>query len=379
MVSVKEQFGCSSVFSAPFKVVNANGGNGPDAASNLIAIPLSNTQVELDWANNQYATFNETAFEIYRSTSQGSSYAFIGSVPADTITYVDATALPNISYYYIVRAVNNNAAALLSNEANATTFSDRTPPSAPANLHVVSTTNTSATLVWDAATDNVGIDRYDVYINGIKSYSTDKLNILVNGLDKGKQYVFFVKAKDLSDNYSTQSSQVSAFSALQGLQYKYYEGSWSVLPDFNTLTPVKTGFTSNIDISVRTATINLVLFGKGISKYLWQVHIRLKLILMMAVNCGWRLIMPQQRLSLTMMDCMLHSLSPERSRYNQVFILFLLHFLNRVAEKLWNCIGHARNYSAMPTGIRLLIISLPIILHLPGVAFGAYKYYGNSA
>ena len=179
-------------------------------ASNVIAIPLSNTQVELDWANNQNAAFNETAFEIYRSTSHGSSYALIGSVPADTITYVDSSCLPNTTYYYVVRAINNNAAALLSNEVSATTFSDKVPPSAPENLHVVSTTNTSVTLAWDAATDNVGIDRYDVYINGIKNYSTDKLNIIANGLDKGKQYVFYVKAKDLSGNYSTQSSQVSA-------------------------------------------------------------------------------------------------------------------------------------------------------------------------
>jgi predicted esterase len=267
IVSVKEQFGCNSVFSAPFKVINANGSNGPDAASNLIAIPLSNTQVELDWANNQYPTFNETAFEIYRSTSQGSTYVFIGSVPAETITYIDSTGLPNTTYYYVVRSINNNAAALLSNEVNATTFSDKEPPSAPENLHIVSTTNTSVTIAWDTATDNVGIDRYDVYINGIKSYSTDKLNIIANGLDKGKQYVFYVKAKDLSGNYSTQSSQVSAFSALQGLQYKYYEGSWSVLPDFNTLTPIKTGFTPNIDISVRNRNDQ---FG-----FVWQGYIKI--------------------------------------------------------------------------------------------------------
>ena len=36
-----------------------------------------------------------------------------------------------------------------------------------------------------------------------------------------------------------------------GLNYKYYEGNWDVLPNFNALTPVKTGTTPNIDISVR--------------------------------------------------------------------------------------------------------------------------------
>lgn len=37
-----------------------------------------------------------------------------------------------------------------------------------------------------------------------------------------------------------------------GLTYKYYEGTWNNLPDFSTLTPVKTGNSKNVDISVRT-------------------------------------------------------------------------------------------------------------------------------
>ncbi|TGD80858.1 malectin domain-containing carbohydrate-binding protein, partial [Hymenobacter wooponensis] len=36
-----------------------------------------------------------------------------------------------------------------------------------------------------------------------------------------------------------------------GLEYKYYEGYWSQLPDFNTLTPVKTGQVANFDLSLR--------------------------------------------------------------------------------------------------------------------------------
>jgi uncharacterized delta-60 repeat protein len=37
-----------------------------------------------------------------------------------------------------------------------------------------------------------------------------------------------------------------------GLNYKYYEGTFSALPDFTTLTPIKTGNTPNIDLGVRT-------------------------------------------------------------------------------------------------------------------------------
>lgn len=44
--------------------------------------------------------------------------------------------------------------------------------------------------------------------------------------------------------------------ASNGLNYKYYEGTWNALPDFSTLTPVKTGTTANLDLGLRTAGRN---------------------------------------------------------------------------------------------------------------------------
>ncbi len=43
---------------------------------------------------------------------------------------------------------------------------------------------------------------------------------------------------------------------VSGLQYEYYEGVWSSLPDFNALTPVKTGTTPAFDLSPRNRTDN---------------------------------------------------------------------------------------------------------------------------
>ncbi|WP_018618483.1 NPCBM/NEW2 domain-containing protein [Spirosoma luteum] len=40
-------------------------------------------------------------------------------------------------------------------------------------------------------------------------------------------------------------------STTNGLDYKYYEGSWNVLPDFSSLTAAKTGTSSQPDLSVR--------------------------------------------------------------------------------------------------------------------------------
>ncbi len=64
-----EQYGCGTNFSPNFTVVSANGNPKPDPATNLVAVPLSTTQVQLTWENNLSPTVNETAFEIYRGST----------------------------------------------------------------------------------------------------------------------------------------------------------------------------------------------------------------------------------------------------------------------------------------------------------------------
>jgi len=265
-VSVTEKYGCSSIFSPPFKVINANGTPAPDAASSLVATTISKNS-KFNWIgqNKLSPANNETAFEIYRGTNAGGPYTYAGNTPADTLSFIDKNLTPNVKYYYRIRAINNNGASALSNEAWSITESDKVAPSAPGNLIITGTTNSSVSLAWDSATDNVALDRYEVYVNGIKSYSTDKTSMVVGGLKSLQQYTFYVKAKDISGNYSTPSNQVSGATVSQGLHYKYYEGSWSVLPDFTTLSPVKQGTSSNTDISVRNRDDQ---FG-----FLWEGYI----------------------------------------------------------------------------------------------------------
>jgi hypothetical protein len=51
--------------------------------------------------------------------------------------------------------------------------------------------------------------------------------------------------------------------AVGGLDYQYYEGSWSTIPDFNPLTPTKTGTTSNVDLTVRSRDTQFGLRFRG--------------------------------------------------------------------------------------------------------------------
>ncbi|MEO5943116.1 MAG: fibronectin type III domain-containing protein [Ferruginibacter sp.] len=248
-IKVTEQFGCGSDFSGIFSVISASGNNLPDAASSLTAVALSNNVIQLDWNDNPNAVNNETGFEIYRSKTAGGPYTLINITAADILTYSDGGLVPNTRYYYLVRAVNNNGAAANSTEANALTASDVTPPTAPRNLVITGSDRTSVSLSWDASTDDVGVTKYEVYVNGAKTYVTSGTTFTVNNLTSLQTYGFSIKATDAAGNLSPASNQVNGTAQLNGLSYKYYEGAWNVLPDFSTLTPVATGVTPNVDIS----------------------------------------------------------------------------------------------------------------------------------
>lgn len=254
--SVMDQSGCFANYSPVFPIVDANGPNKPGNPKNLSATAKNANAVLLDWTSNSSGTNPATAFEIYRSTKPGGPYNFAGSVVASKLTFTDTNLVSNANYYYVVRAVNASAASGLSNEAFTLTQKDVQPPTAPSNLKSGFTTRQSIELSWDPSADNVGVYKYDIYLNGVKAYSTDSTKFVAANLTPQKPYVIVVKARDLAGNISQPSNQVNASSALSGLKYKYYQGYYYNLPDFNTLTPVKTGISSNIDISVRNSGVN---------------------------------------------------------------------------------------------------------------------------
>ncbi|HEX3933116.1 MAG TPA: fibronectin type III domain-containing protein, partial [Puia sp.] len=267
IVSVTQQFGCSSNFSPPFRVVDAAGPNAPSAATNLIAAALSFTQVQLEWARNPHPTNPETGFEIYRATNVTGPYTFAGIVPADTVDFLDRGLTPNTQYYYVVRAVDSTGAAALSNQATVITQSDKTPPTTPPNLRVVTTSSTSVTLGWNSSTDNVAVTGYYIYVNGAKSYATaaGDTTFVVSDLDPTQEYSFNVVAVDASGNASIHSNQVSGATVNNGLFYSYYNLSTQpgVMPNFATLTPTFSGNMPNVSIANATATTNFAYEWNG--------------------------------------------------------------------------------------------------------------------
>lgn len=251
--NVVEQFGCSSVASPIFKVVNAKGSNKPDRAKNVTAFAVGAGAVQVDWNKTSTPVFPTTQFEIYRATQSGGPYQLAGLNGPDQLSFTDLGLNPNTKYYYVVRAVNEMAASLTSNEAVVSTTVDSIAPTAPANLQVIFQTREYVELQWDESSDNAGVRYYDVYVNGQKTYTFDTTSTLrrIYNLAPRQHYIFTVRARDFVGNLSAPSNQVIGGTFYSGLRYRYYEGSFQTMPNFDQLGVLKIGRVDSFSIAPR--------------------------------------------------------------------------------------------------------------------------------
>ena len=241
-LTVTEVNGCKSEPSEPI-FVTVNSPASIASPTNIIAQSTSESTINLFWTDN--AT-SETGYEIYRATASGGPYEFVTLTLKNKTFYADSSLLPNINYYYILRAISNEAVSEASEEVSAATLNDIEAPSPPLHLRVTNSTETTIGLKWDASMDNVYVEGYIIYRNGEAIdtvYST--LTYTDNPLPGGTTYSYFIKSFDISKNVSARSNQIVGKTEICGLSYSYFEGAWSTLPDFNSLTPLKTGIIDN--------------------------------------------------------------------------------------------------------------------------------------
>ncbi|MEV0714475.1 DUF4832 domain-containing protein [Asanoa sp. NPDC050611] len=87
---------------------------------------------------------------------------------------------------------------------------DCAAPSVPNGLTVSGVTNTSVSLSWSAATDNVGVTGYQVFRNGTLVGSPSGTSFTDTGRSPGQTYQYQVRAVDAAGNVSGPSATVSA-------------------------------------------------------------------------------------------------------------------------------------------------------------------------
>jgi YD repeat-containing protein len=148
----------------------------------------------------------------YGSGNGGDGYAWVYvtkedlPVAKDTKIYgvagIDFGYIPNFSYW-----ITYNSISTIDTEA----------PSVPTQVKIIANTNNSMTLSWYPSTDNVGIDKYEVF-NGsslVGEVNANTTSFLVTGLSENVTYSFTVIAVDKNGNKSNKSEVVSGMIDLE--------------------------------------------------------------------------------------------------------------------------------------------------------------------
>ncbi len=131
----------------------------PSAPSALNAAPTSTTSIAIDWNDN--AT-DETGFSVERSPD-GSSWAQIASVGANTTSYSNNGLSSGATYHYRVRAFNGVGNSAYSNAANATT---PTPTYTYVHVSAASGSAWSNKNKWRATLDVTVVDASNQPVSG---------------------------------------------------------------------------------------------------------------------------------------------------------------------------------------------------------------------
>ncbi len=87
---------------------------------------------------------------------------------------------------------------------------DNEAPTAPTNLTASNITTKSIDLSWNAATDNVEVTSYDIYVNNELANNTTNTTFSYTNLAPNTSYEFKVLAKDIANNTSEFSNVITS-------------------------------------------------------------------------------------------------------------------------------------------------------------------------
>jgi hypothetical protein len=185
----------------------------PMAPSDLSVNSASLSAVTINWTDNSN---NETGFGIERKTGVAGIYSGIATVNANTTTFTNTGLSEGTTYFYRIKANENNGDSMYSEDLKAVTL-----PAAPSNLGASSTSSSRISLSWtDNSSGEVGfkIERRTGLAGTFTQVNTTGASITTytdNGLNAETQYFYRVMAfNDAGD--SGQSNEASATTAAGG-------------------------------------------------------------------------------------------------------------------------------------------------------------------
>jgi chitodextrinase len=133
---------------------------------------------------------------------------------------------------------------------------DTVPPSAPSNLQLSASDQTSLTLAWDASTDNVAVAGYDVSLDGSPVDSASQTSYRFSGLNCGTSYTLGVTALDAAGNRSTESTLITATAVCDTTPPSAPSNLQLSASDDSSLTLAWTASTDNVAVAGYDVSLN---------------------------------------------------------------------------------------------------------------------------
>ena len=192
-----------------------------NATAGPFSVSVPNTAVSYVGGSTQTITWavagttangvNCANVDVLLSSDGGSTWTILlAATPNDG---TQAVTIPNTSgttNRIMVRGTNHifydisNTNFTITAGSTADTITPTTP-----NLVASGTTQTTTSLSWSGATDNVAVTGYDIFKDGVLIGSTASTTLAVSGLTASTTYSFTVKAKDAAGNVSVASNAIS--------------------------------------------------------------------------------------------------------------------------------------------------------------------------
>lgn len=154
-------------------------------------------------------------------TSIGSGLTYVwtatGFTPSGATTISPSFTAPTTTGPHTISVTVTDSQGRSATTTHAVTVSpppaDTEAPSTPGNFRVTAVTDTSVTLAWEEATDNVGVTHYQIRNEGgwlVKTVNKSTLTYTVEDLLPGTEYKYTVSALDKALNVSAFSPMISA-------------------------------------------------------------------------------------------------------------------------------------------------------------------------
>jgi hypothetical protein len=168
----------------------------PTAPAGLRATAIGPREVALDWDRST----DDVGVSGYRIFRDGIEIDQTPSLPTDA---TDPTVEPDTRYAYRVRAFDaaGNLSAS-SDRVTVTTPPDDHPPSPPGPAQVVDVDRFHVRLTWDPATDDVGVDRYEVLRDGAQVGTAATTSFVDDAVEPGVVHRYRLRAVDTAGQRS---------------------------------------------------------------------------------------------------------------------------------------------------------------------------------